>query len=435
MTTVPYPTIQKTDHSAPPRIYRRFLSLLFWIIGGIMILLSVLPVLLLFVATAVPLYVTLILALIDVALVVALFRFARTVPLVGGVLLGVILVAVAAVWLSQLYATTPPITDAQGQVVPNSIATLEQVPLNGSEQWVSIRGRDVHNPVLLFLAGGPGGSQLTTARHELAALEEHFVVVNWEQPGAGKSFNAVDRATLTPERYISDGLALVRHLQARFGVEKVYVLGESWGSALGVLMVQREPEFFHAFAGTAQMVAFLETDLICYDFAIDWAEQQGNMEKVAQLRAQGPPPYYGDGVAWKQVNYLRDTYAYMNQNPAIATDFNTPRDLGSPEYGLLDIVNWARGPLDTLGIVYQQLWDIDFRTDAPQLDVPVYFLLGRHDVNAPAALAEEYYALLDAPHKEIVWFERSGHSPWVSESAKFVDEMVDTVLAQTKPAP
>ncbi|MEZ4622500.1 MAG: alpha/beta hydrolase [Caldilineaceae bacterium] len=396
-----------------------------------MMLLSALPVLLLFVSTGVPLIVTFFLALIDVALIVLLFRFTRTVPLVSGVIVGVMLMAMAAVWLSQFYATTPPLTDAQGQVIPNSIATLEQIPLNGSKQWVSIRGRDRNNPVLLFLAGGPGGSQLTTARHELAGLEDHFVVVNWEQPGAGKSFYAVDRSTLTPERYISDGLALVHHLQARFGVDKVYVLGESWGSALGVLMVQREPERFHAFAGTAQMVAFLETDLICYDFAIDWAEQQGNIQHASQLREQGPPPYYGDGVAWKQVNYLRDTYAYMNQNPAIHTDFNTPRDLGSPEYGLLDIVNWVRGPLDTLGIVYQQLWDIDFRKDALRLDVPVYFLLGRHDVNAPAALVEEYYELLDAPHKEIVWFEHSGHSPWVSESETFVEAMVDTVLAQT----
>ncbi len=435
MTTIPYPTLQKRDSSHIHPILRRLLSLLFWVIGGVIVFCSALPVFLLFFATAVPLYVALILALIDVALVVTLFRFTRTVTLVGGVIVGVILISVAAVWLSQSYAMTPPITDAQGQVVPGSIATLEQIPLNGSKQWVSIRGRDVANPVLLFLAGGPGGSQLTTARHELAGLEDYFVVVNWEQPGAGKSFNAVARATLTPERYIGDGLALVRHLQARFGVDKVYLLGESWGSALGVLMVQREPDLFHAFIGTAQMVAFLETDLICYDFAIDWAQEQGNSDKVAQLREQGPPPYYGDGVAWKQVNYLRDTYGYMNQNPAINTDFNTPRDLGSPEYGLLDIVNWARGPLDTLGIVYQQLWGIDFREDAPKVDVPVYFLLGRHDVNAPAALVEEYYELLDAPHKEIVWFEHSGHSPWVSESAKFVQVMVETVLAQTAATP
>lgn len=428
MTTLSHPSIRTTRRFGASW----FLHALLWMLGGLVVAVAALPVLLLFVATAVPLYVTLALILLDVALVAALFRFERTLPLVGGVILGVLFVSVAAVWLSQMYATTPPITNAQGQTVPGSIATLEKVPLGDSEQWVSMRGRDANNPVLLFLAGGPGGSQLTTARHELAGLEEHFVVVNWEQPGAGKSFHAVERSTLTPERYVTDGLALVRHLQARFGVDKIYVLGESWGSALGVMMVQREPELFHAFIGTAQMVAFLETDLICYDFAIDWAEQQGNSEKAAQLREQGPPPYYGDGVAWKQVNYLRDTYAYMNGNPAINTDFNTPRDLGSPEYGLLDIVNWARGPLDTLGIVYQQLWEVDFRNDAPQLAVPVYFLLGRHDVNAPSALVEEYYDLLDAPHKEIVWFERSGHSPWVSESEKFVGVMVDAVLAQTE---
>ncbi len=215
-------------------------------------------------------------------------------------------------------------------------------------------------------------------------------------------------------------------------MDKVYVLGESWGSALGIMLVQDYPELFHAFIGTAQMVAFLETDLIAYDFAINWAQEKGDTQRVAELRAQGPPPYYGDNVAWQQVNYLRDTYAYMNQDPAIDTSFNTPRDLGSPEYGLLDIVNWARGPLDTLGVVYQQLWDVDFREQAPALDVPVYFLTGRHDVNAPPALIEEYYELLDAPHKEIVWFERSGHSPWVSESEKFVDVMVNTVLAQTQ---
>src|SRR5690606_15713161 len=106
----------------------------------------------------------------------------------------------------------------------------------------------------------------------------------------------------------------------------------------------------------------------------------------------------------------------------------------SPEYGLLDIVNWVRGPLDTLGVVYPHLWDIDFREQAQQLEVPVYFLTGRHDVNAPPALIEEYYELLDAPYKELVWFEHSGHSPWVSESDKFVDA-VNNVVAAPRHAP
>ena len=428
MSTIPYSETSSRSNVRGSTIGRKILTVVLWIVGGLIAALAALPVLLLFVATAVPLYLSILLVAVDVGLLVALFRFERTALLVGGVILGMVLVAATAVWLSQIYATTPPITDAQGDVLPGSIATLEQIQLGDSEQWVSIRGSDVNNPVLLFLAGGPGGSQLTTARHELAGLEDHFVVVNWEQPGAGKSFYAVDRSTLTPEDYVEYGHELVLHLRERFGVDKVYVLGESWGSALGIMLVQEYPELFHAFIGTAQMVAFLETDLIAYDFAINWAQEKGDTQRVAELRAQGPPPYYGDNVAWQQVNYLRDTYAYMNQDPAIDTSFNTPRDLGSPEYGLLDIINWARGPLDTLGVVYQQLWDVDFRQQAPALDVPVYFLTGRHDVNAPPALIEEYYELLDAPHKEIVWFERSGHSPWVSESEKFVDVMVNTVL-------
>jgi pimeloyl-ACP methyl ester carboxylesterase len=101
---------------------------------------------------------------------------------------------------------------------------------------------------------------------------------------------------------------------------------------------------------------------------------------------------------------------------------------------LYDKVNWFRGALETMNVVYPQLWDVDFREQATQLEVPVYFLLGRHDVNAPPVLTEEYYELVSAPHKELIWFEHSGHNPWVSESAQLVDVVVKTVLAQTQPS-
>ena len=198
------------------------------------------------------------------------------------------------------------------------------------------------------------------------------------------------------------------------------------------MLVQRYPELFHAFVGTGQMVAFLENDEICYDFALQWAQKRGDAKKVETLIRQGPPPYYGEGVALKQAAYLMDTFNYMNQNPAIADNgANTFRDLAAPEYGLYDKVNWFRGVLDTLGIVYPHLWEVDFRTQATKLEVPVYFLIGRHDINAPVALTEQYYELLDAPHKQIVWFEHSGHTPWVSESDRFVEAMVETVLPET----
>ena len=326
-----------------------------------------------------------------VALLVLQFRLKPAWRGIAVSLIGLLAVSFSAVLASQFFATTPPIVDANGQPLPGSIATLEKVNLNGSEQWVSIRGKDVTKPALLFLAGGPGGSQLVAARRALAGLEDHFVVVNWEQPGAGKSFDAVDRSTLTPERYISDTRELILYLQQRFGQEKVYLLGESWGSALGIMAVQRYPELFHAFIGTGQMVAFLENDLICYDFALRLAQERGDTQKVEQLKRQGPPPYYDSDVALKTATYLMDTFAYMNANPAIADNgFNTFQDLAGSEYGLYDKVNWFRGVLDTFGVVYPQLWDVDFREQAPRLEVPVYFLIGRHDVNAPPELTEEY---------------------------------------------
>ncbi|NJN84132.1 MAG: alpha/beta hydrolase, partial [Caldilineaceae bacterium] len=122
-----------------------------------------------------------------------------------GIMLGMLAVAIVAVWLSQVYATTPPITDAQGNVVPGSVATLEKVPLNGSEQWVSIRGRDVNNPVLLFLAGVRAAANLPLLATNWRRWKITLWSSTWEQPGAGKSFDAVDQATLTPERYVEDG--------------------------------------------------------------------------------------------------------------------------------------------------------------------------------------------------------------------------------------
>jgi pimeloyl-ACP methyl ester carboxylesterase len=414
------------------------LRYLFSILGGLLaLILSVLfalPVVLLPQSTAVPAAVWLPLVAADLGFLSLSFRIKPTWKGIAASVAGLAVVGVVAVVASQQFAMTPPITDAQGNPLPGSIAVLEKVSLNGSEQWVSIRGKDTNNPVLLFLAGGPGGSQLATARFALNGLEEHFVVVNWEQPGAGKSFDAVKRATLTPERYIEDAYTLVEHLRQRFGDEKMYVLGESWGSALGIMLVQRYPELFHAFIGTGQMVAFLENDLMCYDFALNWAREQGNTGKIDTLLRQGPPPYYGKDVAWKEAAFLTDTYSYMNQNPAIQDNgANTFRDLAAPEYGLYDKVSWFRGVIETLGVVYPQLWEVDLRVQAAQLDVPVYFLIGRHDINAPTVLAEEYYSLLEAPHKEIVWFEHSGHTPWVHESGRFVQVMVDTVLAQTQP--
>lgn len=413
------------------QVLRKTGLVLLHILSFLLTVILLLPLLLLPKTTAVPMVIQVVLFILGLATLSLPFWLKPGWKAMSYAPTAALFVLTLAVILSQAFAMTPPITGADGKPLPGSIATLEQVTLNGSRQWISIRGKDATKPVLLFLAGGPGGSDLASARLTQGKLEDHFVVVNWEQPGAGKSFNAIDRSKLTVDDYLVYGHELVLQLRERFHQDKVYLVGESWGSALGILMVQRYPELFHAFAGTGQMVAFTENDQICYDFAMNLAKEHGDMDKVAKLTRQGPPPYYDNGVALEQATYLLDTFDYMNQDPEINhIRHSTWDDLAAPEYGLYDKVSWFRGVLETLGYVYPQLWEVDFRKQAAKLDVPVYFLIGRHDINAPVKLAEEYMKLLEAPHKEIVWFEHSGHNPWVTEGEEFTRAMVEKVLKE-----
>jgi pimeloyl-ACP methyl ester carboxylesterase len=335
-------------------------------------------------------------------------------------------VGIIFVLFTQLTAATPKITKE------NSIAELREFRLNGRKEWISLRGENRDKPLLLFLAGGPGGSQLAATRYELAELEKNFVVVNWEQPGAGKSYSAIAKKQLTPEIYVKDGTALVRSLLKEFQQEKLYLMGESWGSALGVFMVKERPELYHAFMGTGQMVAFEETEKIDYALAMKLAKENGDQKVVDTLLKNGEPPYYGKTVTVKSSAYLNYLSQAMAKNPEIQNaGFATLRDLSAKEYGLLDKVNYLRGILQTFNHVYPQLYGIDLRKDYPKLEVPVYFLLGKHDLNAPISLVEDYYEKLEAPEKEIIWFEHSGHNPWMNEPERFV-EVVQQLAERTK---
>ncbi|GGM23900.1 hypothetical protein GCM10011351_07110 [Paraliobacillus quinghaiensis] len=330
---------------------------------------------------------------------------------------------------SQWFAYTPSVKGDDGKVIENSIASLEQISLNNSKQWISIRSHDEKNPVLLFLAGGPGGTQMAATREQLSELERQFTIVNWDQPGSGKSYHAVDLEDLTPERYIKDAQQLTLYLRDRFKQDKIYVMGESWGSALGIMLVNEYPKLYHAFIGTGQMVDFKETEEIDYELAKQIATDSGDTEKVLELEEQGPPPYYGKDVVWKESAYLMYLSDYMAKDPNIINGgYNTIGDILGPEYGLYDKLNFLRGVAYTFNHVYQQLYEVDLRKQAVKLDVPVYFLIGRHDINAPISITEEYFGMIEAPEKELIWFEHSGHSPWINETDKFVNTVVDCFL-------
>jgi len=305
-------------------------------------------------------------------------------------------------------------------------ATIESVELNGTTQYMSIRGKDLSNPVILFLAGGPGGTQMSSTREFLADLEDTYTIVNWDQPGVGKSYNARPYKDLTVDLYIEDAHALTAYLKQKYNQEKIYIMGESWGSYLGILLSSMFPEDYYAFIGSGQMVDFTETEITCYNLAMEIAVEKGDQRQIDALNKIGIPPIYGDNVTMDIGTYLQYLYMHMERDSSIhQVNWDTFDSLFSPEYSVMDSVNFARGLFFTFSHVYQQLYGTDLREEYTEFDIPIYILHGRHDVNAPVYLVESYFELIQAPEKELIFFEHSGHNPWINESQLFNETVED----------
>ena len=417
-----------------PNNFGKITSRLALAVGRLLVLLvSVLlclPVILLPLTTSVPTWVWILLAIADVLLIILQFRFALASRGTLEILSGLTLTSLLAIVASQFFASTPPIRDINGQSASGSIATLEKVNLNGSEQWISIRGHDVNKPILLHLGmGGPGGGGFAT-RSLFEPLEKDFVVVRWDEPGTGKSYNAVPISTLTKQRFVEDAHALTLYLRERFREEKIYVYGVSWTSILGVWLVQEYPDLYYAYIGNGQMVNTTENDVMGYEFALDYLTKKGDLKTVRTLRQNGPPPYSGEGMLNKYVVYLDVLNEYMGSPRYTVIVPIIP--FIAPEYGYVDKINHTRGLIESFEVVYPQLKDLDFTTQAAKLDVPVYIFAGREDVNAMSSIVEGYYNSLEAPHKELIWLN-GGHGLNGSNLGQFVDVMVNRVLAETYP--
>lgn len=340
---------------------------------------------------------------------------------------GMLVVVAAAVIASQVFASTPKIVDEFGQPLKGSIASLEQVELNGTKQWITIRGKDMGKPILLYLGiGGPGAGGFPATSTSLKPLEDNFIVVNWDQPGTGKSYGAMPIANLTPQRIVDDGITLTEMLIKRFRKDKIYVLGQSWGTIVGIIMIAQSPDLFHAYIGTGQMVNIVENDRYGYNLALKLAQDQGKYKLYDELNNSGPPPYGGVDMAWKYILYNNVLFDHMD-SPNIWTIITVIPQLAR-EYGLWDKINFGRGLLESFQVLYPQLTDLDFATQVPKVNVPVYFLVGRKDVNAVARIVEEYFAMLEAPHKELIWLQ-SGHGATAKE---IKDAMLNQVLKTSR---
>jgi pimeloyl-ACP methyl ester carboxylesterase len=329
-----------------------------------------------------------------------------------------------------LPASTPRIR-AGGSTGPGSVAALEKVRIGGNDQWVLERSADTCNPVVLFLHGGPGTSQLTSNRRDTLALEKHFTVVNWDQRGAGKSYGAIaDPDKMNIAQFVADTRELTSYLLKKFHQDRLVLVGHSWGSVIGALAVSRYPELYSCYVGIGQVGTMAAGEAASYRWTLDQARQRGNRRAVDALVAMGPPPYDGD---WRkktitQRGYLARFGGEVHRSRFGASGRVVNGLLFSREYTLTDRVNVVRGILGSMRLLWPELLQVDLFESAPEIKVPVFLIEGRHDHECPSEIAERYFNALKAPTKELIWFDRSAHLPNSEEPDLFNKIMVEKAL-------
>jgi proline iminopeptidase len=284
--------------------------------------------------------------------------------------------------------STAPFRDQAGRGLPQSIASMERWPINGVDQSVILRGRDRGSPLLVWVHGGPGASETGVVRHYNSALEDHFVVVLWDQRYAGRSLDPFgpkpSRQTIGD--YVSDLDVLINDLQRRFACRKVVLVAHSWGTVPGLLYAERHPENLAAYVGIGQEADALESERRSYKFVLDQARARRDVPAIERLERIGPPPRTG-GEVW------------------------TPRTL-----------------LEKYGGAFHGHGSVVFDTGHMRFDVPIFFLSGRTDHVVDAPLTFEYLQRISAPQKSFLWFEDSGHYPPFEEPQKFNAWMIESVL-------
>jgi len=359
-------------------------------------------------------------------------RAGRVALTVMAVLLISLLVLVG-VLLFMSPGTPKPFLDDSGKPLVGSISEKIKVNINGVEQGMFIKGKNAHDPVLLYLHGGMPDYFLT--EHYPTGLDEYFTVVWWEQRGSGLSYRAdIPPESVNPGQLVSDIVEVTNYLRKRFGQEKIYLMGHSGGTFIGIQAAAQAPELYHAYIGVAQMSNQLESERLAYGYMLQRFRDDGNTKMVRRLEEAR----FGDAIP------LPDSYLKVRDVAMHGLGVGTTHDMKSivtglllrsllnREYTLSEKIGMWRGKI----VSSSRLWNTQLSTDltkkVTRLEVPVYFFHGVYDYTVSYPLARSYYERLDAPVKGFYTFKQSAHSPLFEEPAKMREIMRADVLTGSK---
>lgn len=306
----------------------------------------------------------------------------------------------------------------------HGVESIEAVELGGLKQWLLIRGQHVDNPILLFLHGGPG-LPLMPFHPIMAGLEEDFTVVHWDQRGAGKSYQPhIPTETMTSQQLLNDTVELIHTLLERFQKKKLFLVGYSCGSVLGMTIANQYPELLHGYIGVGQIANMKESESLSYEHLLDLAADSPNPIALKEVQKIGPPPYRSHRAMLEQRMWLNSLGGFFYDKAVNLRFYKT--GFLAPDYSATDIKKVFKG----MDFVAKHLWLDFYETNlfesAPKVTVPTYFIAGRHDFVVPQAVLERYfYALENHADKSLYWFENSAHWPFLEEPDAFCQTLKD----------
>ena len=299
-----------------------------------------------------------------------------------------------------------------------------KVNLGGLEQKIHIRTQDKSLPVLLFLHGGPGVCNRHGIFGEHSDLLDTFTMVCWDQRGTGGSYKGAKKEDLTVDRVVEDGAELIEWLCREFKKDKIFIIGGSWGSALGTLLAYRHPEHIAAYVGFGQMADGTKNEELSYKFALEESKKAGDTKSVQALEELGAPVngcYKGGYKGMMVQRNIMMKYGGYSKNEKKRSYFSSMvvPILRSGEYSLSDLWGIIKGHVFVLETMWPEVGALNLGKMCPEFKMPYYVFDGRLDQNTPAALVQEYFDSIKAPEKELIWFENSGHNPMNDEAGRF----------------
>jgi pimeloyl-ACP methyl ester carboxylesterase len=325
-------------------------------------------------------------------------------------------------------------------VSDHGVDQARAVEIGGVRQWITIRGRDARNPILLVLHGGPAAPDIPARWAFEGPWTDYFTVVEWDQRGGGKTF-ALDgpgAPAATKDRLVADTEELIAWLRSTYGRRKIFVVGHSWGSVLGLEMARRHPDWLYAYIGVGQIISMRAGERIGYAWTLAQARKAGDARAIADLEAIAPYPE-PDGtlpldkidierrwsVHYGGLTHNRDSYAWWENLERL-----------SPDYSEADFKAIDAGSAQTLPALLPAMAATDF-TSVTRLRCPILMFAGRFDYTTPSAPVKAWFDRLRAPSKRFVWFENSAHMIYGEEPGKFLVSLVRYArpLATDAPAP